>query len=114
MRGRDVRDFVVRELPGAVEETLRTFGFGPEEVAHFVPHQANGEMLRSLAGSLGLTRATVHLPVEFHGNTGAASIPLALDHAVRGEGGPADGDLVLLAGFGGGMSVGTALVRWGG
>ncbi|MEU9144396.1 beta-ketoacyl-ACP synthase 3 [Streptomyces sp. NPDC048349] len=114
MRGRDVRDFVVRELPGAVEEILRTFGVAPGEVAHFVPHQANGEMLRSLTGPLGLTRATVHLPVEFHGNTGAASIPLALDHAVRGPGGPSDGDLVLLAGFGGGMSVGTALVRWGG
>ncbi|WP_327364767.1 3-oxoacyl-ACP synthase III family protein [Streptomyces sp. NBC_01296] len=114
MRGRDVREFVVRELPGAIAQTLTAFDVHPDEIAHFVPHQANGEMLRSLAGSLGLTRAVLHLPVERHGNTGAASIPLALDHAVRADGGPAEGDLVLLAGFGGGMTVGTALMRWGG
>ncbi|MFJ5725455.1 3-oxoacyl-ACP synthase III family protein [Streptomyces sp. NPDC093149] len=112
MQGRDVRDFVERELPDAVTGTLDAFGVTADEVDHFVPHQANGEMLRSVAGRLGLTSARVHLPVERHGNTGAASIPLALDDACR-AGEPSDGDLVLLAGFGGGMTLGTGLLRWG-
>ncbi|ROQ57457.1 3-oxoacyl-[acyl-carrier-protein] synthase-3 [Streptomyces sp. 840.1] len=112
MRGRDVRAFVERELPDAVAGTLDAFGVRADAVDHFVPHQANGEMLRSVAAGLGLVSARVHLPVERHGNTGAASIPLALDEARR-AGEPSDGDLVLLAGFGGGMTVGTALLRWG-
>ncbi|MFJ1930966.1 MULTISPECIES: 3-oxoacyl-ACP synthase III family protein [unclassified Streptomyces] len=112
MRGRDVREFVERELPGAVAGTLGAFGVTADEVDHFVPHQANGEMLRSVAAGLGLASARVHLPVERHGNTGAASIPLALDEARR-AGEPSDGELVLLAGFGGGMTLGTALLRWG-
>ncbi|MFC8175749.1 3-oxoacyl-ACP synthase III family protein [Streptomyces sp. NPDC057242] len=112
MRGRDVRDFVVRELPAAVAGTLDAFAVDPGEVAHFVPHQANGEMLRSLAGSLGLPRARVHLTVDRHGNTGAASVPVTLDHVAR-DGALAEDDLLFLAGFGGGMTVGTALLRWG-
>ncbi|MEV3994009.1 beta-ketoacyl-ACP synthase III [Streptomyces sp. NPDC049837] len=112
MRGRDVRDFVERELPGAVAGTLSAFGMTAGDVDHFIPHQANGEMLRSVAARLGLDAARTHLPVDRHGNTGAASIPLALDHARQG-GEPRDGDLVLLAGFGGGMTLGTTLLRWG-
>ncbi|MFC7896671.1 3-oxoacyl-ACP synthase III family protein [Streptomyces sp. NPDC057381] len=112
MRGREVREFVERELPGAVAGTLAAFGVAAADVDHFVPHQANGEMLRGVVGSLGLTGARVHLPVDRHGNTGAASIPLALDHARRADG-PRDGELVLLAGFGGGMTLGTVLLRWG-
>ncbi|MFG3510721.1 3-oxoacyl-ACP synthase III family protein [Streptomyces sp. NPDC047821] len=112
MQGRDVRDFVERELPAAVAGTLDAFGVTAGEVDHFIPHQANGEMLRSVAVRLGLDAARTHLPVDRHGNTGAASIPLALDHARRG-GEPRDGDLVLLAGFGGGMTLGTTLLRWG-
>ncbi|KUO03541.1 3-oxoacyl-ACP synthase [Streptomyces caeruleatus] len=113
MQGRAVRQFVERELPAAVAGTLAAFGVAGRDVAHFVPHQANGEMLRSVAGRLGLGTARTHLPVDRHGNTGAASIPLALDHARRGPDAPADDELVLLAGFGGGMTVGTTLLRWG-
>ncbi|MFF3487411.1 3-oxoacyl-ACP synthase III family protein [Streptomyces sp. NPDC002701] len=112
MRGREVREFVERELPREVAGTLAAFGVAAADVDHFVPHQANGEMLRGVVGHLGLTSARVHLPVDRHGNTGAASIPLALDHARRG-GEPRDGELVLMAGFGGGMTLGTTLLRWG-
>lgn len=80
---------------------------------HFVPHQANGMMLREVLPLLGLPRARTHLTVAEHANTGAASVPLALDTVRRG-GLLEDGDTVLLAGFGGGMSLGTALVRWDG
>ncbi|WP_369197844.1 3-oxoacyl-ACP synthase III family protein [Streptomyces djakartensis] len=118
MQGRQVREFVERELPAAVTGTLQRFSVRPGEVDHFVPHQANGEMLQSVTALLGLTAARVHLPVDRHGNTGAASIPLALDHAARAHEGAGDrtldaGQLVLLAGFGGGMTLGTTLLRWG-
>ncbi|WP_327358776.1 3-oxoacyl-ACP synthase III family protein [Streptomyces sp. NBC_01304] len=112
MQGRGVRDFVVTQLPDFVAGTLDAFGVSGDEVAHFVPHQANGEMLRGVSAELGLPAARVHLPVELHGNTGSASIPLALDHA-RAAGQLTDGELVLLAGFGGGMTLGTCLLRWG-
>ncbi|WP_256106165.1 3-oxoacyl-ACP synthase III family protein [Streptomyces sp. ODS05-4] len=112
MRGRDVREYVERELPAAVAGALDAFGVRAEEVDHFVPHQANGAMLREVVGSLGLPAARCHLPVELHGNTGSASVPLALDAAHR-AGELADGDVVLLAGFGGGMTMGTCLLRWG-
>ncbi|MER5886591.1 beta-ketoacyl-ACP synthase 3 [Streptomyces sp. NPDC001941] len=112
MQGRGVREYVERELPVAVAASLEEFGVAAADVAHFVPHQANGEMLRAVAGQLGLGTARIHLPVVRHGNTGAASIPLALDHARR-SGVPLDDEVVLLAGFGGGMTLGTTLLRWG-
>ncbi|MFI8831523.1 3-oxoacyl-ACP synthase III family protein [Streptomyces afghaniensis] len=112
MRGREVRDYVTRELPRAVHDLLTDLSVPPEEIRHFIPHQANGAMLRDIWGHLGLPHAHLHMPVARHGNTGAASIPMALDHAHR-SGRLAAGELVLLAGFGGGMTMGTSLISWG-
>ncbi|WP_242888548.1 3-oxoacyl-ACP synthase III family protein [Actinomadura litoris] len=111
MDGRGVREFVHDTLPATVAELLRRGGVPPEEVRHFVPHQANGAMLADIVPSLGLTTAHTHLTVERYGNTGAASIPITLDAAYR-RGAIGPGDLVLLAGFGGGMALGASLVRW--
>ncbi|MFF5257260.1 3-oxoacyl-ACP synthase III family protein [Streptomyces leeuwenhoekii] len=113
MQGRAVREFVEAELPAAVRRLLADCGIDVSEVDHFVPHQANGAMLRDVLPYLELTRARTHLTVAEHSNTGAGSVPLALDTARRG-GAFSDGDTLLLAGFGGGMSIGTALLRWGG
>jgi len=76
-----------------------------------VPHQANGVMLAELVELTGLESARTHLTLERYGNVGSASVPVTLDEAAR-SGAFADGDLVLLAGFGGGMSVGACLLRW--
>ncbi|MBW5485245.1 3-oxoacyl-ACP synthase III family protein [Streptomyces bambusae] len=113
MDGRGVREFVAAELPRAVREVLAEHGVSAAEVDHFVPHQANGVMLTETVPQLGLPRAVTHLTVAEHGNTSAASIPLALDEAFR-AGSIRDRDVLLLAGFGGGMSLGTVLVRWDG
>ncbi|ADI04499.1 3-oxoacyl-(acyl-carrier-protein) synthase 3 [Streptomyces bingchenggensis BCW-1] len=113
MRGRAVSEFVARELPQAVRALLSTYGVDPARVDHFIPHQANGVMLRDAFPRLGLDRAKLHLTVDEHGNTSAASIPLALDTVCR-AGAFRDGELLLLAGFGGGMSVGSALLHWDG
>ncbi|MFF4354034.1 3-oxoacyl-ACP synthase III family protein [Streptomyces sp. NPDC001530] len=113
MRGRAVREFVTAELPAAIQRLLSTCGTDPHAVDHFVPHQANGAMLLEVLPRLGLPRARTHMTVAEHANTGAASVPLALD-AARRAGAFHDGDTLLLAGFGGGMSIGTALLRWDG
>jgi len=112
MDGRAVRDFVAAELPSSVGALLASSGLRPEQVDHFVPHQANGVLLADILPTVGLTRARTHLYVAEHGNTSAGSIPLALDTACR-SGAFADGDLLVLSGFGGGMSIGSVALRWG-
>ncbi|MEV1010237.1 ketoacyl-ACP synthase III [Streptomyces sp. NPDC049881] len=112
MDGRGVRSFVHENLPKAVHGLLRSSGVAPEDVRHFVPHQANGVMLREVWPDLELVNATLQLTLELHGNTGAASVPVALDEIHR-RGELAEGDTVLLSAFGGGMAVGSALVSWG-
>ncbi|MFC0541737.1 3-oxoacyl-ACP synthase III family protein [Kutzneria chonburiensis] len=111
MKGRAVSDYVLSELPKVVRTLLDAHDVAPAEVDHFIPHQANGVMLRKVLPGLGLPRAQVHLMVAEHGNTGAASVAVALDVANR-QGAFRDGELLLLAGFGGGISFGAALVRW--
>ncbi|MFD6437620.1 3-oxoacyl-ACP synthase III family protein [Streptomyces venezuelae] len=111
MQGREVRRFVVEQLPQLTKEFLHEAGVVAEDIAHFVPHQANGVMLDTGLEDLVLPNATTHLTLEHYGNTGSASVPITLDAAVR-RGAFRPGDLVLLAGFGGGMSAGFALLEW--
>lgn len=111
MNGRGVIDFVLTHVPPSVKEALGAAGVAHEEVRHLVPHQANGALLGRLAEAAGLQDATLHTTLERYGNSGAASIPVTLDHAHR-AGRLADGDLVVLSGFGGGMAVGTSVLRW--
>lgn len=111
MEGRGVRGFVQEQLPAAVRDLLTTAGVTGDAVDHFVPHQANGVMLAEVWPDLGLGSAALHLTLERYGNTGAASVAVTLDEAHR-QGRLAVGDRVLLAAFGGGMSVGASLVDW--
>ncbi len=110
MNGRAVREFVAEHVPPAVHELLRRAGVRPDEIDHVIPHQANAVMLDELGRSLELPRARLHTTVVDYGNTGAASVPITLDAAVT-SGAARPGDLALLAGFGGGMAAGLALVR---
>ncbi|QWF78535.1 3-oxoacyl-ACP synthase III family protein [Amycolatopsis sp. CA-230715] len=111
MYGRGVRDFVMEHVPPATRGLLARAGLGVEDVQHFVPHQANGVLLGELVERCGLTGARTCRTLEEFGNIGSASVPVALDDAHR-SGSLRDGDLLLLAGFGGGMSLGASLVRW--
>ena len=106
-----MRAFVQEQLPAAVHGLLRSAGVSPRLVRHFVPHQANAVMIGEVWPQLALGSAALHLALERYGNTGAASIPITLD-LVHRQGLLAEDDLVLLCGFGGGMSVGSALLRW--
>jgi 3-oxoacyl-[acyl-carrier-protein] synthase-3 len=111
MDGRGVRRFVADHLPRLVKQFLHEAGVVPDDIRHFVPHQANGVMLEELFAELALPNATMHWTLREYANTGAASIPLTLD-AARRKGAFRPGDLILLAGFGGGMAAGFALVEW--
>jgi 3-oxoacyl-[acyl-carrier-protein] synthase-3 len=111
MDGRGVRDFVMTGVPPILGDLLKRAGLTAEDVHHFVPHQANGMMVQELVGLCGLQDARTHRTLDRYGNVGSASVPITLDDAAR-SGALRDGDLVLLAGFGGGMSVGAAALRW--
>ncbi|MBP2706915.1 ketoacyl-ACP synthase III [Microbispora sp. RL4-1S] len=111
MDGRGVRDFVMEHVPGALRTLVERTGHRLADVDHVVPHQANGVLLSKLVTRAGLDHAHTHRTLERYGNTGSASVALALDDAHR-NGHLADGDLVLITAFGGGMSLGAALLRW--
>lgn len=111
MDGRAVRQFVQDRVPSLVREFAADAGIDLADVLHVVPHQANGVMLGILEAQLDLPNATVHRTVDRFGNTGAASVPITLHEADR-AGAIANGDLVLLTAFGGGMAAGMAAIRW--
>ncbi|MCX3061834.1 3-oxoacyl-ACP synthase III family protein [Streptomyces beihaiensis] len=109
MNGRAVREFVAGRVAPAIRAFLRDHAVDPADIDHFVPHQANGRMLQDLAARVGVPADRMRTTVETYGNTGSASIPVTLDAAARrGEARP--GDRVLMAGFGGGMAMGLALL----
>ncbi|WP_327305617.1 ketoacyl-ACP synthase III [Streptomyces sp. NBC_01298] len=111
MNGRAVRDFVAEMVAPAISAFLADNGVSAADIAHFVPHQANGRMIDDLADRIGIPRERTRSTYEEYGNTGSASVPVTLDHAVHTVE-MKDGDLVLLAAFGGGMAMGLVLLRW--
>ncbi|MEE1797999.1 ketoacyl-ACP synthase III [Streptomyces sp. JV176] len=112
MNGRGVTEFVETQVVPGIEAFLKDNGVTQDDIAHFVPHQANGRLLESLAQRLGIPAARMATTVAQYGNTGAASVPITLDHLAR-SGTVAPGDLTLLTAFGGGMSMGMTLLRAG-
>ncbi|MGV9314376.1 3-oxoacyl-ACP synthase III family protein [Streptomyces sp. NPDC003691] len=113
MKGREVTEFVHAVVPGEIRELLAAEGLAPADIDHFVPHQANGVLLEKVVATLGLRPGVARLTLDRYGNTGSASVAITLDEARR-SGAVADGDLLLLSGFGGGMTHGSVLVRWHG
>ena len=111
MKGNEVFKVAVRTLEGMVDRVLSENGLEQGDIDWFVPHQANLRIIRATARRLGLPMERVVLTVRDHGNTSAASIPMALDTAVR-DGRIKPGDLVLMEAFGGGFTWGASLVRY--
>ena len=111
MKGKEVFRHAVTNLAAVLEETLTAAGHTPEEVDWVVPHQANKRILDATAKKLGLDPNRVVVTVDQHANTSAASVPLALDVAVR-DGRIKKGDLIVLEAMGGGFTWGAAVVRY--
>lgn len=101
----------VRRFSEACEEALAHNGHTIDEVKVIVPHQANLRILQGMAKQLGVPMDKVYLTVHKYGNISSATVPIALDEAVR-DGTIQPGDLVLLTAFGGGYTWGSALIRW--
>ncbi|HTY94761.1 MAG TPA: beta-ketoacyl-ACP synthase 3, partial [Steroidobacteraceae bacterium] len=111
MAGSEVFKIAVTNLGKAVEEALAANGLDRSAVDWLVPHQANIRIIQAAARRLDLPMEKVIVTVQDHGNTSAASIPLALDAGVR-DGRIKRGDLLLLEAFGGGFTWGSALIRY--
>ncbi|EPL9568521.1 beta-ketoacyl-ACP synthase III [Providencia rettgeri] len=111
MTGNEVFKVAVRELAHIVDETLAASGIAKAELDWLVPHQANLRIIAATAKKLDMTMDKVVITLDRHGNTSAASVPTALDEAVR-DGRIQRGQLVLLEAFGGGFTWGSALVRF--
>jgi 3-oxoacyl-[acyl-carrier-protein] synthase-3 len=111
MRGKDVFRHAVTNLSDIVDEVLSQTGLSSSDIDWIVPHQANRRILDATARKLGVSPEKVVVTVQDHGNTSAASVPLALDRAVS-DGRIKKGDLVLLEAMGGGFTWGASLVRW--
>ncbi|TWA68061.1 3-oxoacyl-[acyl-carrier-protein] synthase III [Azospirillum brasilense] len=111
MNGQDVFRHAVSKLSSVVEEALAANGLEPSAVDWLVPHQANQRIIDGIARKLKLPSDKVVLTVDRHGNTSAASIPLALCEAVH-DGRVKRGDLILMEAIGGGLTWGAAMVRW--
>ncbi|MBC9034559.1 ketoacyl-ACP synthase III [Sphingomonas sp. JC676] len=111
MKGREVFRHAVVNLAAVMEESLRAVGLSSADVDWVVPHQANARILDATARKLNLAPEKVIVTVDRHANTSAASVPLALDAAVR-DGRIKQGDLIVLEAMGGGFTWGAAVVRF--
>ena len=111
MQGRDVFRHAVANLASVVDEALEANGFTSEDIDWLVPHQANQRILDGTARKLRLPKTRIVVTVADHANTSAASVPLALDTAVR-DGRIKRGQLILMEAMGGGLTWGAGLVRW--
>lgn len=111
MDGQAVFKFAVRVLAEIAEEVCAAAGVATVDIDWLIPHQANLRIIEATGKKLGIDRNKVIISVDHHGNTSAASIPLALDEAVR-DGRIKRGDLVLVEGIGGGFAWGATLFRF--
>jgi 3-oxoacyl-[acyl-carrier-protein] synthase-3 len=111
MHGKEVFRFAVNAISSVVEDTIAKYTLTPSDIDWFVPHQANKRILDGTAKKVGIAPEKVVVTLDRHGNTSAASIPLALVTAVR-DGRVKRGDLVLFEAMGGGFTWGANLVRW--
>ncbi len=111
MEGKEVFRHAVTKLSEVIQEALDANGLEADAIDWVVPHQANRRIMEGMARKFGLPVDRVVITIEDHANTSAASIPLALDQAVR-DGRIQPGNLVLLEAIGGGLTWGAGLVRW--
>ena len=112
MDGQAVFKFAVRVLTEVADEALAAAGMARSGIDWLIPHQANLRIMDATSKRLGIPHERIVVTVDRHANTSAASIPLALDEAVR-DGRIRDGQHVMMLGVGGGFTWGSALVRWG-
>ncbi|SMP17076.1 3-oxoacyl-[acyl-carrier-protein] synthase-3 [Desulfurobacterium pacificum] len=110
MKGNEVFKVAVRTMVDSAKRVLEKTGVSPEEISLLIPHQANVRIINAVAERLGIDKSKVFVNLDKYGNTSAASIPIALDEAVK-SGAAKKGDLILFVAFGGGFTWGSCLIR---
>jgi 3-oxoacyl-[acyl-carrier-protein] synthase-3 len=111
MNGREVFRHAIQKISGVIEETLVETGYAPDEIDLYIPHQANKRILDGIAKKLNVVSKKIVMTLHKHGNTSAASIPLALNEAFEAHR-VKEGSLILMEAMGGGFTWGAVLVRW--
>ena len=111
MKGNELFKVAVRSMADISKEVLNEAGLTADDVKIFIPHQANQRITDAVANKLNVESERVYSNIAMHGNTSSASIPIGLDECVE-AGRITEGDLVLLASFGGGVTWGGVLMRW--
>jgi 3-oxoacyl-[acyl-carrier-protein] synthase-3 len=111
MKGNELFKVAVRSMSGISTEILEETGYTPADLKVLIPHQANQRITDAVAKSLNVDDSLVYSNIAQHGNTSAASIPIALDECVQ-SGRIVEGDLVMMTAFGGGVTWGGALIRF--
>ena len=111
MKGNELFKVAVRSMADVSREVLEEAGYRAEDVKLFIPHQANQRITDAVADRLHVDGSIVYSNIAHHGNTSSASIPIALDECIE-MGKVREGDLVLLASFGGGVTWGGVLLKW--
>lgn len=111
MNGKQIYKFAIEAMTDAIIKVLEKTSLLPEDIDLFIPHQANVRIIESVAKNLNLPKEKVAVNVDRYGNTSAASIPIALCEAVK-QGRIREGDIVVLAAFGAGLTWGVSVIRW--
>lgn len=112
MNGREVFKFAVRQMPESSVNVIKDAGYKEEDVDYLIPHQANIRIMEAARQRLGISDDKMAKTIKRYGNNSAASIPIALSESVR-DGKIKDNDLIVLVGFGGGLTWGALAIRWG-
>lgn len=113
MDGKEVFRFAVRVLEESICAVLKKTGLSVKDISLLIPHQANSRIIDHVSKKMGLPKEKVYVNLQKYGNTSAASIPLALDEA-QTDGKINKGDIVVLSGFGAGLTCGANIIKWGG
>lgn len=112
MNGREVFKFAVRQMPESAVSVIEKAGFDKEDLDYLFPHQANIRIMEAARERLGIPQEKMDMSIKRYGNTSSASIPIALSESVA-QGKVKEDDLIVLVGFGGGLTWGAAAIRWG-
>lgn len=112
MNGREVFKFAVRQMPQSSVNVIEKIGYNKEDVDYLIPHQANIRIMNAARERLGISEDKMATSVKKYGNTSSASIPIALSEEVK-SGKIKDNDLIVMVGFGGGLTWGAIAMRWG-
>ncbi|MBP1969032.1 3-oxoacyl-[acyl-carrier-protein] synthase-3 [Virgibacillus natechei] len=112
MNGREVFKFAVRQMPESAVNVIEKADYNKEDVDYLIPHQANIRIMEAARERLGISEEKMATSIKKYGNNSSASIPIALSEAVK-DGKIKDNDLIVLVGFGGGLTWGAIALKWG-